>query len=288
MPVQATLAPPTIGRASLVSVTNAAALAPQVNAATVTATIPPLPVGTVAVPSGTTTVINGRTYTAETPNRAWSAIRDAATATFTVYPGEQLAQDSSTVERAELADYVTSELAPFDSDVWMSMWMKVAAPLIDSPWLIVGQFRAWDDATDYHARSPVFAQEVYGLAGGAVRFQVVTRSGTDDPSTGNYLSVIRYQDDTFQLGRWYRYVYRLQFSRSGGGQLQGWRDGMEVIPASSVPIGYNDALGPNFKFGAYRSTGATQPVTVKYANVEVGTASLATRVTSPLALPAGA
>jgi Polysaccharide lyase len=51
--------------------------------------------------------------------------------------------------------------------------------------------------------------------------------------------------------QWIRFVYRLQFARTGNGQMQAWKDGVEIFD-DSIPPGYNQTNGPYFKFGIYR------------------------------------
>jgi hypothetical protein len=49
----------------------------------------------------------------------------------------------------------------------------------------------------------------------------------------------------------------------------------------NIPIGYNDAVGPSWKFGVYKSANA-KTLAVQYRNVEHGTSSLFDRIANPL------
>lgn len=154
--------------------------------------------------------------------------------------------------------------------------MRITADKLTSDWMLNAQFRATDDAGDYTARSPVFAQQFAGST-----LVVTTRSDPNASSTGNLTQVDRYTAPNFPLNVWHRFVYRLRFSQTGNGELQGWIDGAAVIPTTVIPLGYNDTLGPFLKYGIYRNP-APETVVAEFANVEIGTSSLLSRVASPL------
>lgn len=174
---------------------------------------------------------------------------------------------------------------PFDVDIWYSVAFRVLADRITAPWVVMSQWRGTEDAGDYASRSPVFDQ--YLAADGTAHgtFVIATRSDPNAITAGQRPEVVRFTDTSFELGRWYRMVYRIRLARTGDGEIQAWRDGVEIIPTTVGPIGYNDDLGPQFRFGAYRNPDGDEPITIEYANVEIGTTSLAARVASPLALP---
>jgi hypothetical protein len=83
--------------------------------------------------------------------------------------------------------------------------------------------------------------------------------------------------------RWYRFVGRIVFGWNNNGACEVWMDGVKVVNLPTTNIGYNDLIGPYWKFGVYRAAVADTLV-VEYANMEIGATSLLSRVTSPLAL----
>lgn len=145
-------------------------------------------------------------------------------------------------------------------------------------WMVAGQFHATPDADDVQG-SPVLAQQFSGDT-----FEIITRTHADDPGTANPSGTSRYS--TTWLGSdWVNLVYRVQFTRgTSTSELQVWMDGVEIVNLTGIAIGYNDAEGPYFKYGIYRSAAAETTV-IDYANVEVSTSSLLDRVANPLPTP---
>lgn len=220
---------------------------------------------------------SGVIYTATNAGQPWSLVSGTSYDRFELRPGDQWPPDAGASERDELVS--PTNLVPFDVDVWLSLALKITAPQITAPWTVIGQFRATDDGGDYGFRSPVFAQEL--TPGGG--FRIVTRSDPAATSVeGGQSFAVRYTDASLPFGQWLRFVYRVRFARTGNGELQAWRDGVEIIPTASIPIGYNDVNGPQWKYGLYRAAGSSDTVVGEYANVEVGTSSLLGRVTNPL------
>lgn len=216
-------------------------------------------------------------YTATNASQPWSLMSGTSYDRFEIRPGDQWPPDAGASERDELVSPVN--LVPFDADVWLSLAFKIAASQITAPWMVVGQFRATDDGPDYAFRPPVFAQEL--TPGGG--FRIVTRSDPAASSVqGGQEFAVRYTDSGFPFGQWQYFVYRIRFARTGNGELQAWRNGAEIIASASIPIGYNDVNGPQWKYGLYRAVGSSDTVIGEFANVEVGTSSLLIRVTDPL------
>ena len=81
--------------------------------------------------------------------------------------------------------------------------------------------------------------------------------------------------------RWYRIVGRLVFGWDNNASVDIWWDGAKILSQANTNMGYNDMRGPYFKFGIYRAKVAETTV-ADFANMELGTTSLLTRVTSPL------
>lgn len=215
----------------------------------------------------------GFIYDSHSASRPWSLSTRQAYDRFELRAGDRWPNDA-TAERTELSGQRNPW--PFDTDVWLSFSLRVTAAELTSQWMLVAQFRATDDPGDYPSRSPVWAQQFAGST-----FVVTTRSDSNATSAGNLPQVDRYTDLNFALRVWHQFVYRLRFSQAGTGQLQGWIDGAEAIPTLTIPMGYNDLSGPFLKYGLYRAP-APEAVVAEFANVEIGTSSLFSRVTDPL------
>lgn len=197
---------------------------------------------------------------------------------FEVRDGDEWYQDAANApggrNRCELAGL---DKWPFNTDVWLSMHLRVHG-LPTSAWNVLGQFHATEDGHDV-AASPVFAQEL--SADGTL--YVKTRASEADPLLSNPSAVVRYSEPDFALDVWHRFIYRLQFARTGDGYIEAWKNGAQIIEGQAIPLGYNDVVGPYFKFGIYREA-AAQTMVAEYASVEVSTSSLADRITDPLPL----
>lgn len=226
-----------------------------------------------ALGNGPAVTHGGLLYDTHNASQPWSLRSYQAYDRFEIRAGDRWPNDA-TPERTELSGQRNPW--PFDTDVWLSFALRISAAELTSQWTLVGQFRATDDAGDYQSRSPVFAQQFSGST-----FLVTTRSDPNPTTVGDLAQVDRYTDPNFALGVWHRFVYRLRFSRSGNGELQGWIDGVEVIPTLAVPMGFNDAAGPFLKYGIYRAP-APETVVAEFANVEIGSSSLLSRVIDPL------
>lgn len=167
---------------------------------------------------------------------------------------------------------------PFDTDVWIAYWhmLEPGDPQPEDYWCLMGQIHASEDAGDAFL-SPVWAFTL--LPGDEVR--IVTRSDPAPVNTVNPDSVIRGSVPRYRRGVWHSWVHRVRFCRTGStGAAQSWLDGAEVMNVEGIPVGYNDAVGPYWKYGIYRRT-VEITTGVRYANVEAGTASLIDRVANP-------
>jgi hypothetical protein len=148
-----------------------------------------------------------------------------------------------------------------------------------SSWVTMSQFHADPEAGETSGKPPAFLmQQVKG------RLELLTRSDTRVLTTSQVAPVLRYSMPWFPANTWQRIVVRVVFDPSGNGSLTFWLNGAQKYSSGPIRLGYNDTNGPHFSQGQYR--GASSLTTAfEFANVEVGTASLASRVTSPKPLP---
>lgn len=183
----------------------------------------------------------------------------------------------ATSERSELLMDFT---APFETDVWWSYSMLIEdGPPVTTPWAVFGQWHASEDAGDISA-SPPFALEI---SPSTQEMGINTRGSAANPLTGIPPAVFHWTRAGMR-GAWHDWVFRSRFSYGLTGQLQVWLDGTEIINVSGIRNAYNDAVGPYFKYGIYRGqspSASAETLVAHYANLELGTASLASRITRP-------
>lgn len=225
--------------------------------------------------------IFGVTHETQNANTAWALRRQGAYLRFEVRSGDVWVRGST--QRSEVRNYATY---PFDTDIWISMAIRIngSVPQVDGNplhYFVIGQMHSTANANpgDIAALSPPWSQRLDENGD----FCVEVRSATTTPITPNPSPNVLYTLTGFPRDQWVRLVHRVVFSKTGGGHLQSWKDGVEVYNQAQA-IGYNQPDAGYFKYGIYRWP-TTPTAIVEYANVEVGTADLSSRVTSPLTLP---
>lgn len=211
-----------------------------------------------------------------TPFTGYSVQQNGTRFRFEAREGEHVTGDTG-VERAEaILQQGGSAIRrfPFLTSLWFAGSLTVQ-DLNTAEWCIYAQLRHTEDAGDYASASPPF---VIG-SNSAGQLTVSTRASSENPLTVNPAEVVRYTG-TITPGVPVRLVWNIQFDHAGAGFLKVWRDGVQVVDYTG-PLGYNDAVGPYFKAGAYRKTQPTT-IVVQWANLEGGTADLSGRILSPL------
>lgn len=225
----------------------------------------------------------GRQWTVQSDTKPWSIVRYDGYDRFEVRPGDHYALDPTDRERAEFTGH-TGGNVPFEQFVWVSFAIRVPAESELSPKkdinIAFGQFHQEPDANDDSAPVP-FLQLFQGN-----NFSIVTRSSTQNPLVNPPapLAVTRYAEANFPRDQWVYFVHKLRFSRTGNGYIQTWRNGVEVVPGTTIPLGYNDVIGPWWKYGIYRVS-THETTIVDFANVEFGTSDLSGRIAHPPPIP---
>jgi hypothetical protein len=130
-------------------------------------------------------------------------------------------------------------------------------------WLVMGQTHASEDPGDYSGPPP-FAVELVGE-----KMRIVGRYSKDAVTTAaNTTFVNMYQDSAdIQRGHWYDMKITMRFDPSGNGQLDVWRDGVQVVDYSGA-LGFNDQRGPYWKNGVYRED-APESIALHYKTIEI-------------------
>ena len=144
----------------------------------------------------------------------------------------------------------TRDFAPLGDVRWYSLSILLPAnfPIEDNR-LVLAQWHGADKKyLGEPSRSPVLA---FRFSRG--HFFVTIRHSSDrvvcDPSSAT--SVTLFDTDRFPLAVWNDFVVQARWSYGNDGQVNVWWNGRQVVQYSG-PVGYNDDLGPYFKFGLYR------------------------------------
>lgn len=206
---------------------------------------------------------SGGRYVVQTAEKPWSFSQTSNLDRFEVCGGDAWLNESPSnpSNRAELCRLETH---PYGADVWLSFGLVIdSEPL--TGWALFGQFHATHDAGEPYL-SPVWALEAWqGF------LQVRTRSSSSAPTTAHETSTVHFKTP-YSAGERVRFVFRLRFERGTGGHMQAWRNGVEVFNAP-IMLGYNDTVGPYFKYGVYRQEAAATTIAT-YADVTVSSTPL--------------
>jgi hypothetical protein len=115
---------------------------------------------------------------------------------------------------------------------------------------ILMQAHGTDDAGGEQARSPCFAMEVENdsfkckIVWASLAIQV---NGNNDKAGEKVFNLGKYEP-----GVWVDWVIHVKFAYDNTGILEIWRDGVLVASWINQPNGYNDVIGPYWKFGIYK------------------------------------
>ncbi len=211
---------------------------------------------------------------ANNAGKPWSYARTGQQERFEIRAGDHWKGEHS--ERSEIAIY---RFVKTNIDVWQAYSLLIEpGPTSLAPWCIFGQWHAYKDPWDEYVSPPV-AQFLTGNT-----FKIWTASDPKLRQTRKDYPppVIRYERDDFERGRWHSFVSRTRFNAFGKGALQTWIDGEMVLHLENIPIGYNDLVGPYFKYGVYRPPIDPSPMAARYANMELGYTPLTARIKNPL------
>lgn len=230
----------------------------------------------IALTLGCNADASGRGWGVQKDDSNSSAIREVGPnhVRFEVHASDNWKKDvGKGRNRAELK---AKDTVPFGQDVWFSYQMKIdASGPLTARYCILGQFHQTGDPWDASV-SPPFAINL--LPNNRLRF--VKRYSTDRV-TSSTIDTVMYESAPIERGRWVRVVGHIVFGWQGNGAVQMWLDGRQVVDLPRTSIGYNDVLGPYWKFGIYRAQ-SPETLSVEYANMEIGSASLLGRVSQPL------
>ncbi|MBO9668653.1 MAG: polysaccharide lyase [Bdellovibrio sp.] len=149
--------------------------------------------------------------------------------------------------------------AKFETDYWyeFSIWMPNLLVERDTR-LVIGQWHGEADANQGEfGRNPPLVQRFRNG-----RFTIQLRWNENKVQTGDQLKddskrIDIFSEQGFPRNTWVDFVYHVKWSWKGQGIVQVYR---RILPDQTFqqianyrgPVGYNDDLGPYFKFGLYR------------------------------------
>jgi len=194
---------------------------------------------------------------------------------FEVRAGDNWKHDTDfSRNRAELK---SDTAQPLGQDVWFSYQMNIhGGPASTARFCLLGQFHHSNDPWDIGG-SPPFAINLYPQTN-TLRF---IKRYTADRKTTTTIDTVMYETPPIRRDRWMHIVGHIVFGWNGDGTVELWLDGRKIVDLPHTSIGYNDMVGPYWKFGIYRGQ-APETLVVEYANMELGSASLLDRVGHPL------
>lgn len=230
--------------------------------------------------SGDHAVVNGERYTVQSPERPWSLsiYPTQGYSRFELRPGDVWENDAERhPDGRQRVSMRGQTFWPDNTDVWFSYSVRTSA--MPSSWTQLTSLHAELEAGETPGKPDPFG---FMVSNG--RFAIETRSDTRALTTSKADTVVRYSMPMFEPNSWQNIVVRVRFDPNGNGRLTFWLNGQQRYDSGAIPIGYNDRVGPYFKYGLYRG-GSDQTSVAEFANVEIGTGSLLDRVTSPLPLP---
>lgn len=156
--------------------------------------------------------------------------------------------------RAELKEKF---LAPPRTEVWYSF--STFIPEEFPRWRensVITQWKGTTDPGEFPERSPILAHRYWD---GALVVDIrYSREKLQKDNDGERQTLLRIPD--FQRGVWHDFRYRIVWSHEQG-EIDGWLGGQQVIRYRG-PAGYNDELGPYFKFGLYHHDGGPVPFVI--------------------------
>lgn len=223
--------------------------------------------------------LNGTTWDIQSAGKPYNYREFGPQQRFTRQPGDNYAGDPPTIERCEVEG---PTIQPYSKPCWWAFSFMHDSPLDFVPdpatqWLVCGQFHADDNIGV--SLTPWLAQEFTGTT-----MRITTHASAANPPVQGPESE-RWRG-TIKPYTWYDMVYYLQPAHaSGRAMLQAWMNKQQIINLAGISMGYNTDVNPYPKIGIYCGTNGlvVPPHSLFTANIgEIGTASLAARITAPL------
>lgn len=245
------------------------------------AAVPAPPVSDAVAALSTSVLLDGADYRVQSPGRPWS-IRVSPSSNYSRFElraGDRWPNDVVNFPDGRQRAMIRTETR-FDAtaDLWISFSFRWSGQI---PW-------EWGSMmslhSDHEASETAPKPGPFGISLAGGRLALVTRADARATTTSRLDGVERFSMPHPTAGEWHDVVLNMRLDPWGNGRLTFWLNGVQRYASGPIPVGYNDARGPYAKFGLYRGRSDLTTV-MEFANVEVGTQSLQTRVTAPRPIP---
>lgn len=164
--------------------------------------------------------------------------------------------------------------------LWLSDQIRIGAgDAFTAAFNLIGQCHDTADEGESGV-TPPFAMNL--LPTGKLRF-IRRYSSAATTSSSTITTSVMYETAVLSRDRWYRRVVHIVPGFNNNGTVEVWFDGVKVVSLTNTNVGYNSLLGMYYKFGIYR-TASPETCVVEFANLEIGSTSLLSRVANPLVL----
>ena len=169
-------------------------------------------------------------------------------------------------EKSFRSEINTDDYVSINSECWygFSMMLPADFPIEDNR-LVIGQWWSKPKVAEGEPyRSPPLAQRFR-----KGKFHITLRHSSKRVmmNDSDAEDTTLYETKQLALGSWHDFVYQVRWSNSSG-LVNIWLDGKQVASYRG-PVGYDDDLGPTFKFGIYRDD-SKETYVVNFANVKRG------------------
>ena len=164
---------------------------------------------------------------------------------FELRKGDEIGWDQDS--RAELKDDFN---APLNKEIWygISLFIPEDFPELEKDCIVIQWHGDHDEGET--ARSPVLAVRIENR-----ELFITSRTSEQKIQTNNRgPSTTHFTLNDFPRNEWLDFVVEVIWSHNNNGSLKTWLNGDQIINYNG-PIGYNDDLGPYFKFGLYKHSG---------------------------------
>jgi hypothetical protein len=176
---------------------------------------------------------------------------------FELRQGDQFSDNAWTdpagVERAEIGD---STRIPISETIHIEYkFMIEPGPTNTAQWLIMGQLHGGT------GKSPPFEIALHGDD------RMVINANYGPNTAGTVFQTVYKDSQPLVRGHWYTMEVDVKFDADGGGHLDVWRDGVQIVDYDGK-IGYGDQTTAYWREGIYRKS-APETIAINYKDLKI-------------------